>query len=119
MDRVDDAKVEQMIADFIRRSKTRYTAAQIRDTMARCPTLVVDDGFLVLDIYQDECHVLYMYIRPGINLLPLFEFVTEDVARHFGCKVIRFISRRRPEAITRTRPGYRPCAILYERELIY
>lgn len=117
MGTVDEVKVDGMIEDFIKRSGTRYTVSQIRETMAKCPTLVLDDGFLVLDIYQDECHVLYMYIRPGANLLPFFEFVAEDVARHYGCKVLRFISRRKPAAIMRMRPGYRPCAILYEKEL--
>lgn len=108
-----------MIADFVRRSDVRQTAAQIRQTMTQCPTLVLEDGFLVLGIYQDECSVLYMYIRPGAKLLPLFEFVTEDVARYHKCRTIRFISRRTPRAIARTRPAYRPCATVYERELAY
>lgn len=115
---MDEEKMNEMINDFIKRSKTRYGPQQILATMARCHTLVVEDGFLVLDVYQDECHVIFMYIRPGKNLLPLFELVTEEVARLHGCKVIRFISRRTPAAIARHRPGYRPNAILYERELI-
>lgn len=112
-------ELDAMIGDFIKRGKLRYTVEQIKETMAAGLTLVLDDGFLVLDVFQDECHVLHMYIRPGAVLLPLFEFVAENVARRFGCRVIRFISRRKPAAITRLRPGYRPCAILYERELSY
>lgn len=109
--------LDEMVNDFIRRSKIRYSAEQVYEVMARSKTLILRDGFMSLDIGRDECHVLFMYIRPGAKLLPYFEFAVEDIARHLGCKVIRFLSRRTPEAIMRTRSGYKPVSIMYEKEL--
>jgi hypothetical protein len=110
---------DAMVVDLVNRGRLRHTPEQVKDVMARCHTLAVDGGIMTLDFHLDECHVIYMYIRPGANLLPLFESIAEDVARHKGCRVIRFISRRKPESIMRTRPAYRPNAILYEKELDY
>lgn len=106
-----------MVADLAKRGRLRHTPEQIKETMSRFHTIVLEGGILSLDIFLDECHVLYMYIRPGKKLLPFFEYLTEDIARHYGCRVIRFLSRRKPESIMRTRPEYRPCSIMYEKEL--
>ncbi len=114
---VSPERIHKMILDFVKRSKVRYTSEQVAETMASGKTLILEDGFMTLDIYQDELHVLLMYIRPGADLLPVFEYAAEDIARHCGCRVIRFLSRRKPGAIVRTRPGYKPVAIMYEREL--
>lgn len=110
--------LDDMVQDFIRRSKIRYTADQVYDIMGKNKTLILRDGFISLYVDSQECQVLFMYIRPGANLLPYFEFAAEDIARHFGCKYIRFLSRRKPKTIMRTRPGYRPVSIMYEKELI-
>lgn len=107
--------IDEMIADFLRRSRSRYTADQIKQALADNLSIVTDDGFICFNIVQDECYVLFAYARPGKDFQP-FLLAMEFYARRNGCKVIRFLTHRE-KAFQRRFKDYKPSARLFEKIL--
>jgi hypothetical protein len=109
--------IDEMIEDFCRRSETRYTPERVREIMRDYISYATSDGFLVIGIVHDECHIILVYVRPGAKDVHLFAVAVEDIARQNNCRVIRFLSRRSARALQRSFPDYKPVATMYEKEL--
>jgi hypothetical protein len=107
--------IDEMIDDFCRRSDTRYTPERVRQIIADYISYATEDGFLVVGVVHDECHIILIYVRPGAKDVNLFAVMVEDIARQNGCRVIRYLSRRSARALQRSFPDYKPVATMYER----
>lgn len=105
--------IDDMIADFCKRSKSRYTPDHIKQAMDENYSLVTEDGFICFAITQDECYCLFCYVRPGKDVKP-FQWAMETYAKQHGCKVVKFLTRRE-KAFQRKFKDYTPGARMFEK----
>jgi hypothetical protein len=80
-------------------------------------SIVTEDGFIVFNFVLDECHCYFCYVVPGKkDTFKDFVFAVETFARLNGCKKTKFITRR-DKAFKKLMKDYKPCAVMFEREL--
>jgi len=107
--------IDDMITDFINRSKSRYTADQVKQALADNLSIVNEDGFICFSIVQDECYTLFAYVRPGVSFKP-FQYAVELFAKTKGCKTSNFVTYRE-KAFARKFKDYRPGPRLFQKNL--
>lgn len=107
--------MNDLITEFIRRSRSRYTSEHIKQALQDNLSIVTDDGFICFNIVQDECYVLFAYTRPGEDFAPFINAM-EFYAKLHNCKVIKFITHRE-KAFQRRFKDYRPSARMFEKML--
>lgn len=108
--------MDEIIIDFIRRSRSHYTVDQVKKTLQDNLSLITRDGFICFNIVQDECYILFCYTRPGVDVKP-YQYAAEFYAKKHGCKRIAFLTNRE-KAFQRKFKDYHPTARLFEKELI-
>jgi hypothetical protein len=107
--------MDALIADFLHRSRSRYTADHVKQALSDNLSIVTDDGFICFNIVQDECYVLFAYTRPGADFAPFLNTM-ELYARSQDCKVIRFLTHRE-KAFQRRFKDYHTAGTLFEKTL--
>ena len=107
--------MDELIAGFLRRSRSRYTAGHIKKALQDNLSIVTEDGFIIFNIVQDECYILFCYVRPGKDVTPFKEAV-ELYAKLQGCRYVKFLTNRE-KAFARRFKDYRPTARLFEKEM--
>ncbi|EAX47555.1 hypothetical protein TcarDRAFT_1290 [Thermosinus carboxydivorans Nor1] len=107
--------MDEMISDFLRRSRSRYTPEHIKQSLRDNLSIVTEDGFICFNIVQDECYILFCYVRPGKDVTP-FKLAVEAYAKAHGCRWIKFLTHRE-KAFARKFKDYHPTARLFEKEL--
>ncbi|MEM5795994.1 MAG: hypothetical protein AAGU23_06945 [Bacillota bacterium] len=111
--------MDELIQDFIKRSKCRYNVEQVKQDMENGFSLVVDKGFLNMTIDGDELHVVHAYVVPGeTRLFKDFIKIAEITARQFNCRVIIF-STMRPKGFSKllSPHGYKQVATVFGKEV--
>lgn len=108
--------MDEMISDFLRRSRSRYTPEQIKQALRDNLSIVTEDGFICFNIVQDECYILFCYVRPGKDVKP-FQYAAEFYAKQHGCKSIAFLTARE-KAFQRKFKDYHPAERLFRKELV-
>lgn len=106
-----------MLEDFCSRAKTDYTPEHVKSVMNGNYSLVTDEGFMVFNFVLDEAQVFFCYVLPGSNAFAEFVKTIELLAKSKGCKKVKFITKR-DKAFARALPDYKPCAVMFEKELI-
>lgn len=107
--------LDEMLSDFLRRSHSHYTPEQIKQALRDNLSIVTEDGFICFNIVQDECYILFCYVRPGKDVTP-FKMAVELYAKVHGCKYVKFLTRRE-RAFARKFKDYRPAERMFEKEL--
>jgi hypothetical protein len=112
--------MNNMIEDFIKRSKCRYSVEQVKEDLNNGFRLITDKGFLSMTIDGDELHVVHAYVVPGeAQLFQDFIKIAEITARQFNCRVVIF-STMRPKGFSKLLGphGYKPVATVFGKEVI-
>ena len=113
----------EMIEDYVRRAKyPTLTIEKVVEDIKNGLRVILDDGFLVLSVSQDELHVVHCYVKPGkAELFKTFIDITDKAARHFKCRVILFTTVRPKGMGAILGPyGYKPIpAVIFGREVDY
>lgn len=109
--------LDQMISDFCHRALTDYTPEVIKTMIHDNYSIITDDGFIVFNFVLMECHCFFCYVVPGReNVFRDFVTAVEILAKQHGCKKTKFITKR-DKAFARYMKDYKPCAIMFEKEL--
>jgi len=114
--------MDNLIKDFVKRSRSRYTESHIKQALEENLSIVTDDGFICFAIVQDECHVLFCYVRPGAELKP-FAWAVETYAKEHGCKVVKWLTHREKAFLRAVENpnhplyGYAPTARMFEKQI--
>ncbi|WP_434132194.1 hypothetical protein KIAC18_003979 [Sporomusa sphaeroides] len=112
--------LDTMISDYIKRARFEHcTADMVKKDIAEGISIVTDDGFLVMNIFDNELHVVHCYAKPAAQtLFKDFVTITDLTAKRFGCKVILFTTRR-PKAFEKVLgpQGYSPYAIVFAKQV--
>lgn len=114
--------LDTMIPDYIKRCKFHhYTIDMIKKDIAEGISIVTDDGFLVMNIFDNELHVVHTYAKPTAKtLFKDFLTIIDLTAKRFGCKVILFVTRREKAFDKLLGPqGYKPYATMFGRDVHY
>jgi hypothetical protein len=108
--------LKNLIQDFIRRARSHYTEDNIIQALRDNLSIVTKDGFICFSIVQDECYILFLYVRPGKDIRP-FQYAAEFYAKQHGCKTIAFLTARE-KAFERKFKDYHPAERLFRKDLI-
>jgi hypothetical protein len=107
--------MDALIADFLRRSRSRYTADHVKQALSDNLSIVTEDGFICFNVVQDECYILFFYVRPGVDAKPFLSAV-EFHAKANNCTVMRFVTQR-DKAFARRFKDYHTAGTLFEKAL--
>lgn len=112
--------LDTMIVDYIKRCRfNHYTQDMIKKDIAENLSIVADDGFLAMQIFDNELHVIHIYTKPAAQtLFKDFVAIIDLTAKRFGCKVILFVTRREKAFEKVLGPhGYKPYAVMFGKEV--
>lgn len=110
--------LDEMIIDFCKRAETDYTPDHVKKMMESNYYITTDEGFIVFNFVQDEVHCFFCYVVPGSpNVFKEFVKTLEVLGKAKGCRKAKFITRR-DKAFARVMKDYKPCAIMFEKELL-
>ena len=109
-------KLEEMFADFLRRSRRKFTPEQLI-TLLQNNHLILDEySFIIYAVVFDEIRILQPYAARGHSVLPLGRKL-EDEARKAGIRWIS-IETDRPKEFARLTRDYKPVSVVFQKELI-
>lgn len=110
--------LDTMIFDYIKRARFEHcTVDMVKKDITEGISIVTDDGFLVMNIFDNELHVIHCYTKLSApTLFKDFVTITDLTAKRFGCKVILFTTRRAKAFEKVLGPqGYNPYAIVFAK----